>query len=862
MLSLLSGKAGGQRPLAKEKAEELFVFLGDKRSLGLFKDMPGYAGAICLTRDGLKTDVKFPEDAPIKGTVGFYHGIHRLPDNIRKIYIERKGYYISFFMQCVDVYGLGDRRVVLFENRDGRLDIVSDNLSRDEGFAVLCDRVSLPYFKDRPGFVSGIYSGFMPDAELVFSLRDAAKVPGFPKTIYIEESEFFLNYFLRHASIKGLKEKELRLFKVKGGGVEERPYKPSGGTAPAGFGGRPKVMEIDLVNQCNIRCKMCHISYMAPRKAVRIEPESVKGVRDSFVQIGGVYEPMLHKGFLDIVKTLSGNNCELSMVTNATLLDADSIKGLSECNFYSIHISFDSAVKKTYEEIRRGARFEKVRENIIALRASFRGKPTRFLINMVVMRSNIRELKEMADFAEEAGFDGLGFIPMVIRDIQDEEILDESLDPVMDEANNFFDEAAEHVIRNGYRVVLTAPYYLYTPLKSRYPKNIKDGAVVPPNACARTYFNKYTALQLGHHPGMRHNCVSPFTFARVNPDGQVYLCNEIRIGNLREEPFEAVWSGDTAAFVRRFIMENPLSCRGCERYKYCLNPRAVNKYDPSNISVDIARKDRLLAAVKERLKSRTGFEGADKALADAFVNGDREMARVLSEEIPGAGARDCHGSTLLFHAALYGFEAEARRLIEKGAEVDSKNSYSDTPLTASLLGGHMGVSELLISMGADAGHAFVYAILMDNLEWASFLAERGADVNSMMNDEHNCLIHAAINNNLAMAGFLVSKGADINAPDVNGSTALIHASLNGHMEMTELLVEGGADVNWKNYYSDTPLSVAAAHGRVEAVRYLMLKGASHDDALIRLFVTGDKEALAFLVSKGASTESVASKAAE
>ncbi len=105
------------RRLNAREGEGMFVFLGDKRNLDLFKDMPGYAGAISLAHDELKTDIKFPEDAPITGTAGLYHGIHKLPDNIRTIYIERKGYYLSFFMQCVNVYRLEDRRIILFENR-------------------------------------------------------------------------------------------------------------------------------------------------------------------------------------------------------------------------------------------------------------------------------------------------------------------------------------------------------------------------------------------------------------------------------------------------------------------------------------------------------------------------------------------------------------------------------------------------------------------------------------------------------------------------------------------------------------------------------------------------------------------------
>lgn len=841
--------------------KELFIFLGDRKNLEYFKDKPGYAGAIRLTHDELKTNVKFPEDAPLLGSVGFYMKIHDVPEAVRTIYVERKGYYLSFFMQCVNVYGLQDRKVILFENRNEDVVEVADNFSGVQNFAVLGSRESLTFFKDRPGFISGIYSGKEPDDEMVLSMIDLARVSDFPKTVYVEADGSYLNYFLQHAYIEGLTDREIRIFQAGQNEVKEWTYAPSSPKSNrAEYEAElPKVFEIDLANQCNLKCTMCHISYMGDQRAERLSIDSLRGVKNSFVQIGGVYEPLLHKEFLDIIRLLSSNNCEISLITNATLLNSEMIKELAACNFYSIHVSFDSAVKKTYEDIRRGAKFEKVTENMLMLRKAFRGKETRFLINMVLMRSNIDELREMVDFAHSAGFDGLGFIPMVIRNIRDEKVISESLDPVMDYANARLDEAAEHAISSAYDVVLTTPYYLYTPLKARYPKNIRDGAVMP-GSNSRTYFNKYTALQLGHHPEMPHNCVSPFTFAKINPDGKVYICNEITIGDVRQKSLEQIWPGRIARYVRRFIIDNPESCHGCERYKFCLNPRAVNKYDPSNVTADPALQERLRNAVKEKLRARIGFEGANNSFIEAVVNNDADKVRALAPVLTDVNARDNVGSTLLLYTSLYGYKAETEMLIGKGADVNLKNIYSDTPLTASLLGGHRQISELLIAAGANVDHAMSYAVIMDNLEWAKLLADNGADLNRWLNDEHNYLISAAITNNLQMLRFLLSRGADPDAGDINGSTALVHASLNGLTYIAEALVESGADVNRMNNYGDTPLSVATAHGRQEIAEFLIAKGADLSDAMLRASAIGSKSAVEFLVSKGADARHKATEA--
>ncbi|MBI5888092.1 MAG: ankyrin repeat domain-containing protein [Deltaproteobacteria bacterium] len=834
-----------------------FTYLGDRKNLAYFQALPGYAGAIRLTHDELKTRITFPDDAPLMDRLAFHIGIHRVPPHIRTIYVERKAYYLSFFMQCVDVYGLTDRKVILFENRDGRIVDICDNFSGSGGFAVLGSRENLKYFKDRPGFIAGIYSGTVSDDELVLSLRDTVRVAGFPETIYVEDTPFYLNYYIRHAGLEGILDRKLKLFKVSGGVVEERDYEPRADGID-GAGAPARVYEIDLVNQCNLKCRMCHISYMGDRKTQCVEIDQLRGVKNVFIQMGGVYEPLMHKDFPAIARMLSDNGCELSIITNATLLTPALIAELAGCNFYSIHVSFDSADKKIYEGIRRGARFEKTRQNILDLRSAFRGKDTMFMINMVVMKGNMGGLREMADFAEAAGFDGLGLIPMVVRS-SGADVVSQSLDPIMDEANGRFDECAEHVIKNSYRIVLSAPYFLYTPLRSQYPKNVKNGIVRSDNPAARTYFNKYTAYQLGRHPGMKHNCVSPFTFAKIGPDGAVYLCNELLIGNVNSGNIMDIWNGRAASYIRRFIMDNPLLCQDCDRYKYCLNPRAASKYNPDNIAATSEGRDRLKKIARENLRPKAGFDGVSHSLAEAMMSGDGETVKRLAPEADAFATDGC-ASTLLLYAALYGCEEAAEILIEMGADVNAKNRYSDTPLTAALLGGRMGIVRLLAGKGADVNHAFAYAMAMNNLDWAALLAGLGADVNGRLSDGLTHLVNAAINNDMETASFLVAKGADADSADENGSTALIHAALNGLYEMAGFLIESGADVNRKNLYFDTPLSVAAAHGRRAMAEFLAAKGARLDDALVRVSVIDDARAAALLTSLGGDANVISADA--
>ena len=59
------------------------------------------------------------------------------------------------------------------------------------------------------------------------------------------------------------------------------------------------------------------------------------------------------------------------------------------------------------------------------------------------------------------------------------------------------------------------------------------------------------------------------------------------------------------------------------------------------------------------------------------------------------------GGTVLGHAAINGHKELAELLIAKGADVNTKNKDSTTPLHQASLGGRKEVAELLIAKGAD-----------------------------------------------------------------------------------------------------------------------------------------------------------------
>lgn len=119
---------------------------------------------------------------------------------------------------------------------------------------------------------------------------------------------------------------------------------------------------------------------------------------------------------------------------------------------------------------------------------------------------------------------------------------------------------------------------------------------------------------------------------------------------------------------------------------------------------------------------------------------------------------------------------KAKLLIEKGANVNSKDKYGDTPLHAAILQGNIEIAKLLLKNGADIN----------------------AKDNSGFTVMHNC--HSP-----EVVAYLIEKGADINARDRLGLTPLHWAVKQGYQATVELLIEYKADINIQDNYGNIPL---------------------------------------------------------
>lgn len=345
--------------------------------------------------------------------------------------------------------------------------------------------------------------------------------------------------------------------------------------------GPPEVIEIEPIHNCNLRCIMCHVSYetMSRVRLSAAAMDQLEGLSGRWAKLGSLYEPAAHPEFDKICRRLTELGLKIDLTTNGALLTPRLIEAVKDCNFRIVTLSFDGARKETYERIRRGGDFDQALERIAAFKRAVQARipDAYFAVNYTILRSNIPEIVDAVKLFEAMGFDHIGFIGMVMR--SDAPILvPEAIEPVKEEMAAALDAAAELVVAEGYRITLSSPHYRSSSLRQRDPEGFSrdDGLVVSAHPGARTPFTPSTHFQNGPYPGMHVDCRSPFKFVRINYDGQVLLCQGVRIGNIYRQSLLDTWNGALAERMRGMVRESAEVCHDCEYFRFCIRANQVD----------------------------------------------------------------------------------------------------------------------------------------------------------------------------------------------------------------------------------------------------------------------------------------------
>ncbi len=162
---------------------------------------------------------------------------------------------------------------------------------------------------------------------------------------------------------------------------------------------------VETTAKCNLYCPMCPRETHKQPKADMSEDVYEKLVRQAggtaeHMMLIGLGEPFMDPRIFDRIEFCHRHSVSTLLSTNGTFLDERIAARVLDSPLEQITLSFDGASKESFEFYRKGAKFEKVRDNFVrfARMKHERNSKLQVVVQMVRMERNAGEVGEFLRF--------------------------------------------------------------------------------------------------------------------------------------------------------------------------------------------------------------------------------------------------------------------------------------------------------------------------------------------------------------------------------------------------------------------------------------------------------------------------------
>lgn len=310
-----------------------------------------------------------------------------------------------------------------------------------------------------------------------------------------------------------------------------------------------KIMSWNTTNDCNLFCAHCYRESgkkaegeLNTQEGKKLIDEIAKAGFHIMIFSGG--EPLSRPDIFELIDHARNQGLRPVLGSNGTLITVEVAQQLKDAGLMAAGISLDSLDSAKHDELRgqQGAWQAAVQgmENCKAV-----GLP--FQIHTTVMDWNEAEITDIMDFSVKIGARA-HHIFFLVPTGRGEDIKDQALN------------------REAYEDVL-----------DRIMRKAKEVPIEVKPTCAPQFIR--VAAQVGHEQRFRKGCLAGITYCIISPKGDVQPCAYLKmeIGNVREKPFDEIWS-ENEIFQQLRTMEYSGQCGQCAYGKTCGGCRARAAY--------------------------------------------------------------------------------------------------------------------------------------------------------------------------------------------------------------------------------------------------------------------------------------------
>ena len=321
----------------------------------------------------------------------------------------------------------------------------------------------------------------------------------------------------------------------------------------------PRLIAWELTRSCNLDCIHCRAAArFGPYKNELTTEECFRFLDDvaSFskpiiIMTGG--EPMMRDDIWDIAKYGTGLGLRMVMAPCGFLVTEEAAKKMIEVGIQRVSFSIDGATAESHDNFRRvkGA-FESVMKAI----ENCKKAGLEFQVNTTISKHNIRELPKILELVIKLG--AKAHHPFLLvptgrgAALKDLEISPEDYEKTL----TWFYEMREKVPLQ-FKPTCAPHYYRIFRQKER-----EKGISVTPETHGLDAMSK--------------GCMGGQTFAFVSHTGKVQICGflETECGDIRREPFSAIWQTSKVFQQMRAWDDYKGRCGYCEFRSVCGGCRA------------------------------------------------------------------------------------------------------------------------------------------------------------------------------------------------------------------------------------------------------------------------------------------------
>jgi heme b synthase len=315
----------------------------------------------------------------------------------------------------------------------------------------------------------------------------------------------------------------------------------------------------ELTRSCNLACVHCRASAeygpyegeLSTQEVFRVMDEIASFDKPVIILTGG--EPLLRQDIFDVASYGSAKGFRMVMATNGTLFNEEIVQKMKTSGIQRISVSIDGPTAETHDAFRKvKGSFESSLRGIEMARKG----GIEFQINTTITRVNLHLIPDILRLAVDLGAVALHIFLLVPtgrgKEMKDQEISGLDYEKTL---HWFYDQIDKVPLQLK---ATCAPHY-YRILRQQAKKEGK----------------KITPKEHGLD-AMTRGCLGGISFCFISHIGQVQPCGylELNCGNVREKPFQKIWTQSEVFQNLRNTEGYQGKCGRCEFRKICGGCRA------------------------------------------------------------------------------------------------------------------------------------------------------------------------------------------------------------------------------------------------------------------------------------------------